>query len=458
MVPRFAPYLTVSTATHLKKAGFYVKIFDAFLENASFRDIALEADSYKPDVIGVPLVEINREIPVKTSLSLIQSLRKTNPHCIFISFGSKDTEFMQEYFRTDNGLDYYIVGDPEETVLDLLNFLNKGTEGDAFNIKGLIYRNKGQVVFTGIRIIEDINRLEFPDWDLVGLDRYFSVPHRYSNIEFYPIFDTRGCLWGKCNFCQDDCCITKYAPFRVKSPQKITEEIIYAQQKYGCKEIQFCSAQFNTDKDWLLSLESELKKNKINIGWSCLSRVDKINPEILSILKRMGCWNILFGIESTNERLLNIMNKGITLEQIQNAVSWCKNEGIEVTGSFLMGLPEEKPQDVYNTVSFALRIGVDYAQFFIAKWSREHSEFKNKGRLSNLWDFSQYDFGGRAFIPTAYKSIGHLKRIQRQAYRRFYSHPKIILRHLGKVHKVTDLKRLFISGRILLQLLTRKGL
>ena len=150
------------------------------------------------------------------------------------------------------------------------------------------------------------------------------------------------------------------------------------------------------------------------------------------------------------------MDKGITLAQVQDAVAWCKKEKVEVTGSFLMGLPEEKPQDIYNTVSFARCIGVDYAQFFIAKWAKARIEFSDKGKFTNAWDFSQYDFCGNVFIPSAYKNLNHLKCVRRQAYRMFYFHPKIILRHIRKIGKLNELKRLFSGARILLYLLTRK--
>jgi radical SAM superfamily enzyme YgiQ (UPF0313 family) len=454
LTPRPLPYLTVSTATHLKRGGFHVKILDAFLEDLSFREIISRVDDYKPDIIAVPLSEINRDIPVKISLSLIQDIKEVLPHSIIISFGRQNIEFLREYFYRDDRIDYYIAGDPEETVLDLIALLGKGAEEEASGIRGLLYKNGSKVVFTGTRITDDINRLEPPDWDLIGLDRYPAVPHRYRNTKFYPIFETRGCLWGKCIFCQDGG--SNEEPFRARSPEKITEEIIYARQKYGCEEIQFMGQQFNTDKNWLLSLESEFKKNKIDIRWSCLSRVDKVNPEVLSVMRRIGCWNILFGIESTNESLLKTINKGITLEQIRNAVSWCKNEGMEVTGSFLMGLPGEKPKDVYNNVSFACRMGIDYAQFFIAKWVNERSEFKNTGYLTDLCDFSQYDFGGRIFLPSAYKSIQHLKCVQRKAYRSFYFHPGMILKHLRTIHRFGDLKRLFIGARTAVYLLRRK--
>ena len=456
LVPRAAPFITLSVAAHLRKASFAVDICDAFLENASFQDILSGVDRYQPDIIGVPLVEIIREFPLECSLSMIQYLKSNRPKIIIAAFGNKDIEFMSDYLEKNEGIDYYIAGDPEETMVDLAQFLNKRKAITSIAIKGLLFKNETKVIFTGIRVMENLDRLEFPAWDLVNLNKYFIAPHRYRNIQFYPLISTRGCHWAKCTFCIDEDNIIRYLPYRAMSPKRVVKEIVYASQKYGCKEIQFFEQQFNTDKEWLLKLESELKKNKINISWSCLSRIDMVNPEVLSIMRRIGCWNILFGIESASERLLRVMNKGISLKQIERAVGWCKKSGIEVTGSFLIGLPKEEPRDVFNTVSFAQRIGIDYAQFFITKCLREHIEFKDDGCVADFWDFSRYDFYGRVFIPKSYKDIYHLKYIQRMAYLKFYMHPKVIVKHIKKVNNIQSLKRLFVAFDILLDLLRRK--
>lgn len=456
LLPRFGPYITMSVAAHLRKNSFAVKIFDAFLENASFQNIVLQINKYQPNIIGVAVGEVNRKVPLDISLSLIEYLKINNPKIIIIAFGSKNISYIRRYLEKNDGLDYYIVGDPEETIVDLLKLLNNEKEADDFKMSGLLYKSKEKIIFTGKRILENLDKLEFPAWDLVSLDKYFSTPHRYKNTKFYPLNTSRGCRWDKCVFCQDDDCATKYSPYRVKSPQKVAEEISYVCQRYGCKEIQFGDLHFNVDRNWLLKLESEFKKNKINIRWSCLSRIDMVNPEVLSIMRRMGCWNILFGIESGCEHLLQIVNKGISLKQIENAVQWCKNEGIEVTGSFLVGLPGEKPKDVDDTMNFAIKMGVDYAQIFIAKWSKEHKEFKHMGRFTDQLEFSQYDVCGKVFIPHHYKNLSHLKYIQRKAYLKFYLHPKTIKKHLKKIKTTKDIKRLLSASKILLNFIQNK--
>lgn len=449
LLARFVPYLTVSVGAHLIKNGYEVRVFDAFFEKASFSDIAREVSEYQPKVIGVNLAEIVRTVPFEVSLSMVEYLKIKHPLIVFIGFGGKGTDFAHKYFEKNEKMDYFIIGDPEETMVDLVRTLEKNQEVNSASLEGLLYKEQGKIVFTGRRTLKDLDRLEFPAWDLISKYRYFSVPHRYSSLSFYPLSTSRGCRWDKCTFCQDNTCVTRYSPYRVKSPQRVVEEIVYAHQKYGYQEIQFGDQHFNLERNWLLELESELKRQQLSIRWSCLARVDMVSPEILSIMHRMGCWNILFGIESGCEHLLSIINKGITVEQSKNAVRWCSERGIEVTGSFLIGLPGEKPEDVYHTVRFARNIGVDYAQFFIAKWGKPHVGFKHMGYLTDQFDFPKYDFCGKIFVPQDYKGILHLKDVQRNAYLRFYLHPATIMRHLKKIKAVSGMKRLLAASKIL---------
>lgn len=457
--PRFAPYITASVASQLIKESFEVRVFDAYFENASFHDVAIKISEYQPDLIGIAAAEVNREIPYSVPTGLIEYIRRQDIRSPIVIFGNKETAFLDNYLdRCDrrDGSEYFISGDPEETILDLAKIFENKEETEISKIEGLLYKSNGKKIFTGRRILRDLDRLEFPAWDVVGLDKYFVIPHRYRRLRFYPLQSSRGCKWGKCIFCQDGLSIQKGGYYRVKSPQRVAQEIVYACQKYDCKEIQFGDQHFNLDKDWLMGLESEFKKNKIRLNWSCLSRIDMVTPEILAIMRRMGCWNILFGMESSCQHCLDTMDKGISVRQIENAVKWCKNEGIEVTGSFLIGIPGEKPQCVDNTVKFALGIGVDYAQFFIAKWFQEHDRFRNLGCLTEQYDFSQYDFCGRIFIPKGYRNLAHLKRTRYRAYLRFYLHPKIILRHLRRIKTVKDFGRLFRGLQILSDLIRNR--
>ena len=315
--PRFAPYLTASAAAHLRKKDCIGTVFDAFLEDASFEKIGEVVSQEKPDIIVIPLVEVNREVPLCIAHSLIRYLKKSFPDSNIIGFGSSDIDSIKESVCSEKSLDFYVVGDPEQTLTKLALLLSQDKTNELPYCEGLLFRKDNKTIFTGRAVIENIDCLEFPAWDLAGIDKYQTMPHRYKKRKIYLLASSRGCRWGKCIFCEDINSITRNTPYRTKSPRRIVEEILYAQKKYGCEEIQFYDQQFNTEKNWVLELKSELEKNKVRIPWSCLCRIDSVTKEALALMHSMGCWNILFGIESCNDRLLGLLNKGITAHQIK---------------------------------------------------------------------------------------------------------------------------------------------
>lgn len=443
--PRFIPYLPLSVAASLEHAGYNVKIYDAFLECADIKDIINVVTRYAPSFIGISPVDITRFPPIEVSIELIKSLKHSFPQIPIAIFGLKEKNILDKLCNNRPEIDYVLLGDPEETMVELIQKIDKKEE--IKDIQGLITRDFSKTALdtSQTRIIDNLDRLFFPAMHLINLNRYIFLPHRYKKSKVYPIVSNRGCIWDKCIFCNEASIINAHS-YRSRSPEHIVSEIEFAFKKYGDVEIQFYGNQLETDVKWLRKFQSEIITRSLSFQWSCISRVDKVNKEAIEIMRSTGCWNILFGIETSSQRLLDTINKGCTVVQTKKAVQLCKTTGIETTGSFLMGIPNEKPDDVINSVKFAIDIGIDYAQFFIIVWLYDDiRQFLAQGKFSNNWDYSQFAFRGQHFIPNSYKNLAHLKRIQLKAYLMFYFHPKTILNHIKKCRTFTHIKRLFYA-------------
>ena len=295
-----------------------------------------------------------------------------------------------------------------------------------------------------------------PDMDLIDLSRYYSFPHRYKEARAYPVMTARGCPWHRCIFCKE-ISIAGVPSYRTRSPGHVVSEIEAAIKKYGPLEVQFYDTNLNTDLQWLKAFQPEIEKRNLSFSWSCLSRVDRLTEDAVRIMRSTGCWNITFGIESSSQKLLDIMDKGVTVSQIEKAVKLCKDHGIQTTGSFLIGIPGEKAEDVVKSAKFAIKIGLDYAQFFIAKWHNQHEQFISKGKLLNDWDYSQFDFSGPVFVPDAYRDLVHLKKLQRKAYFIFYLDPRVVLRHLRRIDSFKKIKRLFSAVSVMIRMRLEKA-
>ncbi len=451
LYPRYPPYIMLSVAASLENAGFKVRAYDAFLEGASLTEIRDLVQQARPSLIGLCPADLTRFPPIEIDIKLIIFLKKYFPDIPICVFGIGKKGIIDTLIAGAPSVDYVLLGDPEEIMVELAQHIDK--KDDPNRISGLMCKQvDGDFSITGVpRVIENLDRLLPPAWHLIDLDRYYFFPHRYKISKAYPITTARGCPWNRCVFCKE-ISVAGSPPYRSRSPENIVSEIEYIIKGNNYSEVQFYDSNFNTDIKWMNRFYQEIKNRKLIFRWSCLARVDNVNKEVLNIMKLAGCWNIIFGIESSSQLLLETIDKGITIEQVKKAVKCARESGIETTGSFLIGLPNERPVDVINSAKFAVQIGLCYAQFFIAKWHDDHEEFQPLGRLTKEWDYSQFDFRGQVFIPQAYQNLEKLKGVQRRAYRIFYFHPKTILYHIKKIKSLAELKRLLSAFLTLIKI------
>lgn len=452
LAPRHPPYILASTASLFMRRGFQVKIYDAFMERASIEDIRKEAEEYSPQLIGLAGAELDRDIFIemisatkrvlgdKLSDVPVVLIGINNPHVLF--------DIMQ---KTD--IHYSVLGDPEECMLEIAEHIDRERGGNFTDIPGLAVNRGGKIVLNGEkRLNMDLDSLPFPAWQLLDIDKYPSSPHRYYlSHSPYLLMASRGCSWNRCLFCER-VSVLNDSRYRVRSPKSVVSEIEFAVKNYGTKEIRFEDSNFNTNIKWLTEFRDTLGEQKIDIRWSCLVRLDRVTPESLKLMRQAGCWSIVFGIESSCQHLLDIIEKGYSVNQTGKAIECCRQVGIETVGSFLVGLPGERPEDVMKSVKFARTIGLDYAQFFIAKWPTRPAEFANYGKFEETKDYSLFNHQGYAFIPNAYKDLNHLKTIWRKAYISFYLSPAVVFRHLKKISSLVSIKRavraLFLLAKI----------
>ena len=189
-------------------------------------------------------------------------------------------------------------------------------------------------------------------------------------------------------------------------------------------------------------------RENLNIPWTALSRVDQIDSEMLQSMAKAGCWNVLYGIESGNPETLDKIEKGFTVEQAKKAVAATKQAGIETTGSFILGLPNEGRSEVLNTIRFAIDLDLDYAQFFLLKQIGQSSDLSEHGKFTEDWDFGAFDFRGPVFISNKIGSLEELKELQKLAYRRFYFRPRFLWGKIGELARPGQGKRLFAGARV----------
>lgn len=446
------PHQVVQLVACLKKLRrFSIDIIDAFVEDMNFINIIDYIKRKKIHNIVIPINTVNREIDCRTVFSLNKAIKQgcQNTKVILVNwFFIKNV--MNIITKKDYEIDYILFGDVEETLVKFLTYKRYQ------NIPGCLYRYKHKYYLNSpaTNVMSDLDLLPIPDWNCVNKYSYKIMPHRRKNEKVYIMNISRGCPWNKCVFCQEN---NKDVYYRVMSPERVLKEIKLVYFKHNIREIQFDNVQFPTNKKWLEKFVYLLKKNNIKIIWSCLSRIDFLDEEKLSLMKEAGCWNILVGIETFDPKLQVFLHKGLDYEKLCEVIKYCKKIGIEVTGSFLMGIPGENPAGVLLNALKAALLGIDYYQNFIVKWyAKSELNISNKlGFLDNNWQYHKYDFYGPRFIPRGYGNEKFLEIIYSLSYLVFYFNPIVIFRYLLKMKNISDIKRLLKSISIIRNIIVK---
>ncbi|HRY52903.1 MAG TPA: radical SAM protein [Candidatus Portnoybacteria bacterium] len=377
---------------------------------------------------------------VNNALALADFIKKNWPETKTV-LGGVHPSVMPEEIIAHQAIDFVVIDEGEETVRDLAD------KKDPAEILGLCYKEKGQIIKNAPRpLIQDLDMIPPPAYHLLPMDKYYPAVGSYKRLPVMIMFATRGCP-GRCTFCYR----TFRGVVRKRSARNIIEEIKILQRDYGIKEVAFYDDTFTLFKDVVRDFCDIIAKEKIDITWSCFTRVDHINEELLRLMKKSGCHLILFGVESADEQILKNINKRISLDQVVAAVKIARKIGIETRASFMIGNQGETEATIKKTIDFAIKLDPDEVQFNIAtaypgtelfNWAKEKGYIKS----FNWDDYSM----SNVVLELPGLSQERLRYYYEIAHRRFYFRPKIILRRLLHIRSWAQLVQEIKGGLALL--------
>jgi radical SAM superfamily enzyme YgiQ (UPF0313 family) len=441
-------------AAFLIEKGFKANIIDALASNLSVDDIIKKIEQEKPKVVGISSLTSTFSRAIETA----KAIKERFPEIMIIIGGHHATIIPREVIEENSCFDLLVYGEGELTLLEIMqkykktrfslsHFLSKYKILN--RIDGICFREKNNITTTKRReLIKDINILPFPARHLLPMDRYIPLPNQYKRYPVIHMVVIRGCPYN-CTFCSNNAIFGRKV--RARSPKKVVEEIRHVMKEYGARDISFWDDMMTTNRKWMMDFCNLLIQEKIDITWTCYSRVDTIDEDLLRKMKEAGCWNIFFGYESGSQSLLNNINKRITLEQIRNANELCKKVGIEIRASFMLALPGETPKLAQKTIDFAKELNPEYAQFCITTpfpGTQLYTDAKKYGTLTE--DFSEYNIWKPVFIPKGYKNRKEIEKMERKAMSSFYVRPRFILDKIKSIRSLEDIKRYIRGFRLLL--------
>jgi radical SAM superfamily enzyme YgiQ (UPF0313 family) len=303
-----------------------------------------------------------------------------------IAFGTHVTAIPRETMEPYPALDFILLGEPDLTLRDLVDHLEGRTadrppeiqglfdrhdpdyapaldENGAVRldgIKGLVWRRGETIVVNQHRpFIQDLDDLPIPMHELLPLQRY-RMPLIHGPFTF--IVTSRGCPAG-CTYCIKH--VSYQYSARLRSPQKIVEEL-WTLKRLGIHNIHMYADLFTVSREQVVELCRLMIAEKINIRWTCNSRVDYVDEEMLRLMAQAGNWLISWGIESGNEQILRHARKGAYPDKAERGLTWARQAGIRNWGYFIIGLPGETEQTIRQTIDFAKKLPLDIALFHVA--------------------------------------------------------------------------------------------
>ncbi len=432
--PGFMPSIGLALiATILENNGHNSKILDMQIEQLTDQEFVDYVKKFNPQAVSLAMLDATSNIVNK-----IINLTKLHFKDINIICGGVHASiYPKETLSNNPNIDYLIHGEAEYTMNELITALEKG--GNLDNILGLYHREKGEIKFNGYRpIVKDLDEFPTPLRKFFDMPKYIPTPNQYKRLPATNMITARGCTYSICNFCFESTKYVREKGYRRISVKKAIEEINYLIEEYGIKEIAFWDDEFLLGGNWVDDFCDAIINEGIDITWSCYGKVNFVNPQILKKMKKAGCWNIFYGFESGNQELLNITKKGQTIEMIRNAAKWTNNAGIEIRGSFILGLPTETPEMGEKTIQLALNLDLDYGEFHLNTpyGGTEMEAMCKSGKYGTYYGdkgFEKHTYCSVLFVPKDYKSQEQLLKLRNDAYKRFYIRPKYFwlkLKHL----------------------------
>ena len=424
-----------------KSPDFEISILDCQVEEISYQKLPAAIREKKPDVIGITAMTFT----LIDALKVVKIAKEVNFQVKIVLGGPHPHIYPKETINLP-GIDYLILGEGEIAFFELLSHLKKNDSSPPSHIKGLVFKTNGEIVQTGFREpIMNLDELPFPARHLTPCRKYNSILAKKNPVT--TMITSRGCPY-RCIFCDRP---NLGKGFRARGAKNVVDEMVEC-KKMGINEIFVYDDTFTVDRQRVLDICQEIQERSLNISWDIRARVDTVDLDVLKALKKAGCRRIHYGVEGGTQKILNVLRKGITLEQVEKTFKLTKKLGIKTLGYFMIGSPTETKEDIMKTISFAKKIKADFVQITIIAPLPATDLYKLALEEKVLPNDYMQKF---AENPTNDFQLKHwekelnekeLNNLLSYAYRAFYWRPSYIIKELLGIRSITELKRKLNAG------------
>jgi Fe-S oxidoreductase len=404
----YTPLATLYAASVLRQQGYEVSFHDNMFAEAA-NEIEFELKSLCPRIFV--LYDDGFNYLTKMCLTnmreaAFQMMQIAKDHgCTVIISSSDATDHFEEYLQ--NGADYVLKGEGEATLLELIEGLKNGVS-NVISIHGLIYKSGDHIIHTPPRVVTRyLDDIPFPAWDLINIQPYKKLWLQNAGYFSINVVTTRGCPF-KCNWCAKPIYGNRY---NARSPKNVVDELVLLKSLFNYDHIWFCDDIFGLKPGWVHEFADLIKGAGLSLKFKIQSRADLLVQEnYVHSLAKAGCDNVWMGAESGSQKILDAMDKGITLDQISKATSLLKQYGIKPSFFIQFGYPGEDFNDISQTIKminnllpYEIGISVSYPLPGTVFYDRVKQELKEK---SNWTDSNELALMfSNTYTPEFYKQL-----------------------------------------------------
>lgn len=340
-------------ASVCRQAGHEVKVYEQNVYHQPEEDLLRLLDRERFDLVGLGVIAGYYQY--KKLLKISEAINKSRQRPFYV-LGGHGPAPEPGFFFAKTGADIIVIGEGEHTILEVIEYLQgKRSIG---SIQGIAYRQSGRCLQTPRRpTISDIDSIPYPAWDLFTMEHYVlhRLPRMKSADRGMAVVSGRGCTFN-CNFCY------RMDPgFRPRSAKSIIEEIAVLKDRYRVSYISFCDELLMTSEKRTEELCKELIKSRLGVKWLCSGRLNYATRSVLKLMEEAGCVFISYGVESMDDGILKVMNKGLTVKQITRGVENTLAAGISPGINIIFGNIGETKEALAKGVDFLLKYA-DHAQ------------------------------------------------------------------------------------------------
>ena len=450
----FPPLAVMYLSAYLKKHSRHqVQVLDCVADNLDFDDIRHKVRALRPDVVGVSLTASHNLINAAKS---IEAIRAAHPSAFIVVGGAHVNSFPELAVRL-SGVDAAIRGDGEEPLLRLLDALEQHL--DLSGVPNIILRRDDGVIYRNEKSagVDQLDSLPFPDREACPPGKYYTPGMRGARAT--TIISSRGCPF-RCVFCNVP------QAYRARSPQNTIDEMELCVKRYGIQDIHFVDDLFNITPERVMAISEEILQRGIKVGWGYKASVRQTTREMVRLAYRAGCYRMHYGVETFTDEGLKALNKKATLDEIRHVFRMTREEGLKAIAYMIIGCPHEKSAAQILAVDrFIKELAPDYVVYSLFTPYPDAPIFA-EGVKKGLWEIDVWEKFMLAptedhHLPTVWNehlSKEELLRVFKIVNRRFYFHPRTILRTIFALRSLAEAKRIVLGGISLLRMeLLRAG-